>query len=211
MAMTGAIVLLSLLGTYTLPATDDVWVYPHAYDQTGDPVLRVWGDGANSVGEMDASNFTFSYSVLRFDVSKVTEPAEKLKKATLVLWHDETPRFTLEESKAAQLEARAVSGEFSEGKWTFEQFTKHMPVAGELALLGKAALNPTSDGKPFKVEIDLLSGKGDFRRAFAGKKAVGIALTTKMAPEGADGTLYEVLSKSAGKDLTPTLVLEYEG
>jgi hypothetical protein len=203
-------IAFALLGTHTLVATDDVWVYPHAYDQTGDSVLRVWGDGTNSVGEMDASAFTFSYSMLRFDLSSVTEPSEKLKKATLVLWHDSPARFTVAESKAAPLEARLVDAGFDEKKWTFELFSRHMPVAGELALLGKAALAPSSDGKPFKVEIDLLSGKADLRKAIAGQKAVGIALTTKMAPEGAEGTLYEILSRSSEEALRPRLVLVFE-
>ncbi len=205
--MVTALLLASVFATHSLVATDDVWIYPHAYDQTDDPVLRAWSDGVNSVGDPSASGF--SYSVLRFDLSAVTEDASKLKKATLVVFHIPEAGFTAADTKAAPLEARLVDANFDEKRWTFEQYSKHLPSAGEASLVGKASPTPSSDGKPFKIEIDLLTGKGDFRKAIGGKKAVAIALSTKMAPDGAEGPYYRLLSRSNEKGLQPTLVLEY--
>lgn len=205
--MITALLLASVLSTQTLYATDDVWIYPHTYDQTEDPLLRVWGDGSSSVGDPQSSQS--SYSIVRFDISSVSQASSKLKKATLVLFHDFEYNFTATESKAAPLEARIVDAGLDEKKWTFEQYSKHFPATGDTSLLGKVSPTPSQDGKPFKIEIDLLSGKGDFRKAIDGKKAVAIALTTKMAPAGSDGPYYRILSRSNEKALQPQLVLEY--
>jgi hypothetical protein len=197
----------SLVSTHTLYATDDVWIYPHSFDQTGDPVLRIWGDGTNSVGDPGSSQH--SYSIVRFDLSTVSESAPKLKKATLVLFHEVDAGFSANDTKIAPLEARIVDANFDEKKWTFEEYSRHFPKADETSLLGKASPVPTQDGKPFKIEVDLLTGKGDFRKQIEGKKAVAIALTTKMTPGGAEGPYYKVLSRSNDKALQPRLVLEY--
>jgi hypothetical protein len=99
--MLTAVLLVSTLVGYSLPATDDVWVYPHSYDQTGDPVLRAWGDGAASVGDPNTSSH--SYSIVRFDLGGVKEASHEIKKATLVLWHEGGAGFSFAESKAAPL------------------------------------------------------------------------------------------------------------
>lgn len=205
--MVAAILFAATFSTQSLVATDDVWIYPHAYDQTGDPILRAWSDGAKSVG--DPSDSTFSYSIVRFDLSGVKEDASKLSKATLVVYHVPEAVFTAAETKSAPLEARLVDANFDEKRWTFEQYSKHLPAAGEASLLGKASPVPTTDGKPFKIEIDLLTGKGNLKAAIAEKKAVAIALSTKMAPEGTDGPYYRLLSRTNEKGVQPTLVLEF--
>ena len=205
--MLTAVLLASTLVGYSLPATDDVWIYPHAYDQTGDPVLRAWGDGAESVGDPNTSSH--SYSIVRFDLGGVKESAKEIKKATLVLWHESGAGFSLAESKAAPLEARFVDAGFDEKKWTFEQLAKHSPSAGEKALVGAWFGSPSDDGAPFKISINLLGGKADFRKALDGKKAVAFALCTKMAPDGAEGVYYKLLSRSAEEKFRPTLVLEF--
>jgi hypothetical protein len=203
-----ALLLAALLAPQTLYATDDVWVYPHATDQVDDPSLLAWGDGVDSVG--DPSSSMFSYSIVRFDVSGVSGDVTKLKKATLLLFHDADAGFSAGDSKAAPLEARLVDAAFDEKKWMYNDYSKHFPEAGEKSLLGRASPAPGTDGKPFKVEIDLLSGKADFRKALSGKKAVAIALSTRMAPSGEGGPYYRILSRSNDKALQPRLVLEFD-
>ena len=205
--MLTALALASLLGTTTLYATDDVWVYPNTFDQTGDPLLRVWGDGTSSVGDVDTAGH--SYSMMRFDLSSIKDPVSKLKSATLVLFHEQDPNFTADDAKNNPLEARLVDPNFDEKKWSFEQFSQHMPEAGDAAMLGKTIVVPAADGKPFKIEINLLSGKADLRKALDGKKAVAIAITSKMQPNGADGPFYHVFSRSVEKERQPRLVLEF--
>jgi hypothetical protein len=139
----------------------------------------------------------------------VPESPTKIKRASLVLFHEVGAGFSAADTKAAPLEARLVDANIDEKKWAFELYSRHLPVAGEATLLGKASPVPSDDDKPFKVEIDLLSGKGDFRKQLEGKKAVAIALTTKMTPDGAEGPYYKLLSRSNAKEHQPRLILEY--
>lgn len=205
--MVTALLLATVLGTHTLAATDDVWIYPHAADQTDDPLLRVWGDGVNSVG--DPGEAAHSYSIVRFDISAIKDAPKDLKKATLVLWIDGETSMTAADSKASPLEARLVDGSFDEKKWIFENYPRHYPVAGEATLLGKGSAGPSGDGKPFKLTIDLLGGKADLRQAMEGKKALAFALTSKIVAGGAEGPYYRIHSRSSEEKLRPTLVLEY--
>ena len=205
--MVTALLLASLLGTHTLAATDDVWIYPHAADQTDDPLMRVWGDGVNSVG--DPSDSTNSYSIVRFDLASVKDAPKDLKKATLVLWIDGETSMTASDSKASPIEARLVDPSLDEKKWIFENYSRHFPVAGEATLVGKGSGAPTSDGKPFKLAIDLLGGKLDLRKVMEGKKALAFALTSKIVAGGPDGPYYRIHSRSSEEKLRPTLVLEY--
>ncbi|HXH60402.1 MAG TPA: hypothetical protein VNI20_03500 [Fimbriimonadaceae bacterium] len=208
--MVTALLLATALSSHTLVATDDVWVYPYAQDQTGDPVIRAWGDGTNSVGDIGSSDFTFSYSIVRFDLSGIKEDASHLKTAHLVLYHQVDPGFTKEESAKNPLEARLVDPGIDEKRWTFQMAGEHMPDPGDDAILGKAPGVPSVDGKPFKIDIDLLSGKADLRKAIEGKDAVAFALTTKMAPNGQGGPIYDILSRSAEDQYRPRLVLAYD-
>jgi hypothetical protein len=205
--MLSALLFATVVGTHTLAVTDDVWIYPHAYDQTDDPLLRVWGDGSASVG--DPGEAMFSYSLVRFDVSSVKEAWAGLKKATLVVYLDAESPMTKADSTAAPLEVRFVSEAFDEKKWTFETAALHKPAAGEATLLGKGIAAPAGDGKPTKIAIDLLSGKADLRKGLEGKKAVAFALNSKILAGGPDGPYYRIMSKSNEKAYQPTLVLEF--
>lgn len=204
--MVGLLALALSLNTYTLEATDDVWLYPHAYDQIDDPLLRIWGDGIDSVGDVESSGF--SYSLVRFDVSSIKEKADALKKATLVLYHDASANFTKKESEDGPLEVRLVNPDFNEKAWSLAKLPKHMPGKGAEAILGKAVLTPSSDGKAFRVEIDLLAGPANLRSALGGG-AIAFALTSKKEAGGTDGPYYKILARSSGKESMPKLVLEY--
>jgi hypothetical protein len=205
--MVTALLLASVVGTYSLNATDDVWIYPHSDDQTGDPLLRVWGDGASSVG--DPGEASFSFSLVRFDVGSVKEAPKDVKKATLVLWVDGETTMTEADSKASPLEVRLVDAGFDEKKWNFEMYSRFMPVAGAETLIGKGSAKPSVDGKPFKLEVDLLGGKADFRKAIEGKKSLGFALSSKIEAGGPDGPYYRIHSRSSEEKYRPVLVLEF--
>ncbi len=207
MNMVTALLLASVVGTYSLAPTDDVWIYQHADDQTADPLLRVWGDGVSSVGDPGESQF--SISLVRFDIGAVKEPTKDVKKATLVLWVDGETSMTEADSKASPLEVRLVDATFDEKKWSFEQYSKYMPVSGAESLIGKGSAKPGGDGKPFKLEVDLLAGKADFRKSVEGKKALAFALSTKMAAGGPDGPYYRIHSRSSEEKYRPVLVLEF--
>ncbi len=207
MDMVTALLLASVVGTYSLNSTDDVWIYPHADDQTADPLLRVWGDGVSSVG--DPGEAQFSFSLIRFDTGTVKEAPKEIKKATLVLWVDGETSMTEAESKASPLEARLVDASFDEKKWAFEQYSRHMPVSGVESLVGKGSAKPGGDGKPFKLEVDLLGGKVDFRKTLEGKRVFALALSSKMAAGGPDGPYYRIHSRSSEEKYRPTLVLEF--
>lgn len=205
--MIGLIALALTLNTYSLEATDDVWLYPHAYDQIDDPLLRIWGDGSASVGDVESS--AFSFALVRFDLSSVKEKAGALKRAALVLYHDASANFTKKESEDGPLEVRMVNAAFDEKSWKLTMLPKHMPGAGKDAIVGSASMAPSSDGKPFRVEIDLLAGPADFKAALGGG-AVAFALTSKKESGGQDGPYYKILARSAEKGFRPTLVLEYK-
>lgn len=205
--MLSALILAATIGTHSLEPTDDVWIYMHAVDQTTDPYLRVWGDGSSDVGDPEAGGTSFS--LVRFDLSKLGEDMGDLKKATLVFMHEIDPGFTVDESKDAPLQARMVDPEFNEKNWSFSQLTSHMPGGGKKAIVGQAGGKPSVDGKPFKIEIALDLKNESFLKALT-EKAIAFALTTRMAPESAEGPMYKVYSRSAEKELRPRLILEFE-
>ena len=204
--MLSALILTATLGTHSLEPTDDVWIYMHAVDQTTDPYLRVWGDGLSDVGDPEVGGTSFS--LLRFDLSMLGEEMGDLKKATLVFMHVIDPGFTAAESKDAPLQARMVDPDFNEKSWSFSQLTSHMPDGDKKAIVGQSGAKPSVDGKPFKIEIALDLKNGTFLKAMA-EDVIAFALTTRMAPESAEGPMYKVFSRSAEKDLRPRLILEY--
>ena len=195
--------LLAALAALT--PTDDVWVYHFAQDQTTDPYLRCWGADGASVGPR-GGQLTFSYSLLKFDVPKDLASAD-LTGAKLTVWHVADAGFDEATAKASPLEARAVDGAFEEENWTFEDFPKCFPVAGEKGLFGSGWTAPSVNDAPFAIEIDLMSGGGDFKTAVA-SGTVTIALTSSIDPSGAgENNIYKMYSRSAKEEVRPVLTL----
>lgn len=210
------IALLALSTAVTLEPAHDIWVYPHAADATKDAYLRVWGTAGKAAPADPSEAEEFSLSYLKWTLTGVT-PGKKLKSAKLVVTNIANPGFTLEQAKAAPLEARAVGIAFDEKDWTYDGISKLLPKADKEAVFGTGA--PDALLKDMKVEItlDLLKGPGDFRAALeaAAKsptKELALALTTPldMSVLGRAG-IYKLYSKDAEtKETHPKLVLEFE-
>ncbi len=194
--------------------TDDVWVYQYAQDQAADPFLRAWGSSEEgAVGKNFTDHMGFSYSCLKFELPK---PPEKmhLKGAKLVLLHAGDPGWDPADAKKHPLEARALPVRFEEESWTYETAAKVHPSDDPNTIYGTGYAAPPDD-KSFPIEIDLMTGKGDFGSDY--KKAVAdpdrvicIALTTSLVPDGAgENTIYKLFSRNNSPELRPKLLLNF--
>lgn len=210
------IALLALSTPITLEPAHDVWVYPHAADATKDAYLRVWGTSGKSAPADASEAEEFSLSYLKWNLTGVTS-GKKLKSAKLVVVNIANPGFSLEQAKAAPLEARAVGIAFDEKDWTYEGVSKLLPKADKEAVFGVGAPDLLMKDKTVEITLDLLKGPGDFRAALeaAAKsptKELALALTSPldMSVLGRAG-IYKLYSKDAEtKENHPKLVLEFE-
>ena len=216
--MTVALAVVGLLlrtQDVVLEPSDDVWVYQFAQDQTDDEYLRVWSGDGEAVGDVKSGSLTFSYSCLKFDLSKV--PATRLTGAKLVMTHAGTAGYTAEDSKKHPLEARSLTTEWSEANWQYENFSKVHPQKDPLTIFGTGSAGPNSAAEPFKIEIDLMAGKSGFAKAFeealkGSSKSLAMALTSALSPEGqGEGFVYRLFSKTNEETKRPKLVLTFEG
>lgn len=181
--------------TITLLPTDDVWVYPHAQDQSSDPFLRVWGGSEGAVGFIDQGEFTFSYSCLRFELPEGFD-ASKIESARLVLHSIPTVSWTAKDSEDNPIEARKLDRDFTEKAWEFSKSATVIPKAGDEQIFGTGKGEPAGGEKPIPFYVDLLKGKGDFKAYLGANRIVRLALTTKMAPEDmGEGRLYKFYSR----------------
>jgi len=207
-----ALALNFAVASHTLIPTDDVWVYPHASDQIGSEYLRSWGGEGRAVIPGGEQTGAYSFSGLKFSVKDIPV-GYVAKKAVLLLTHDAVATFDEDQSKAAPLEVRPLSAEFDEASWEFSLASKVFPPANDDQILGKASVKPSSDGKPFVIEINLLSEKSKFSdmltKAIASPgKVFAVALTTRMDPqETGESTMYKYYSRSAKEEWRPRLVL----
>ncbi len=202
---------LMFANVVTLTPTDDIWAYPHATDPQRDAYLRVWGVGGMAVAESASDTESFSYSLLQFNTGKV--PAgKKLTAAKLILTHIANPSFTVEGASKTPLEVRAVEGEFKEKGWTYESLFKLKLDSKETSLFGATAPKFTAPDAEFKIEIDLLSGKGNFAKYLAGRVGgpLSLVLTTKLSMDENRQT-YKIFSKDAEREAArPVLELTFE-
>lgn len=200
------------LGSFELPCVDDIWVYPHSFDQA-DASLRAWGSGGRSVPDGKEAG-SISWSCLKFDVSSLPEDA-KISSAKLIIFFPAVPAFTNEQAKAAPLEVRSVSLDFEEETFKFGFAEKVFPKAGDEGLFGTGSPDLTDNADaPHRFEIDLMKGKADFAKALtearkSQNKQVALALTSKIDPEEAgDGGVYKLFSRNAEKAVRPVLVID---
>ncbi|AIE86453.1 hypothetical protein [Fimbriimonas ginsengisoli] len=202
--------------TVELTPTDDVWVYPHASDGAHDANLRVWGYEGKAAPADATEAEELSMAYLKWDVASV--PAgKKLTKARLVLTNIANPGYTLEQAKAAPLQARPLAPDFTEKSWEFESLGKLLPKREKLDVFGVGAPEKLVADKPAPIEIDLMKGPNDFGKYLAAalgspSKQMALALTSTidMATLGRTG-IYKFYSRDE-RDATvrPRLVLTFE-
>lgn len=178
--------------------TDDVWVYPNATDQK-DAYLRVWGAEGKDVAKDLNELQDYSYSYLKFDLSKL--PAGKVIGATLTVTHIASVGFDVAYSKMNPLRARPISPEFSEKKWDYQDAETIKPEPGDKAIFGTGFAETIPAEKEFTITVDLLKGPADFK-AYVDKsrgsatKALAFALTASMDVEERGRTcIYKFYSK----------------
>lgn len=212
--MLTALILASNLATVTLEPTDDVWVYPHASDQVEDPFLRTWGFEGSAVQEPDPG-MAASWSLLKFDLGSVKIDG-KLTKAVLVLTHAPKVGVTPKESADAPLEARSVAPDFTERLWNFKDAEKFSPEGEAKEILGTGAIKSVEEGKPTRIEIDLMAGPASFTTLLTSRigstsKKLALAITSKVDPEGSENArIYKYYSRAADKaENRPKLVLTF--
>ncbi len=201
-----AVVLAAPAGTIELTPTDDIWVYPHASDPQKDGYLRVWGVDGSAVASDPQMADEYSYSYLKFNVSKVPKDA-KVRSVKLLLTHTPDPAWAAADSKAAPLEARLLAKDFSEKQWEFGSAKTIYPAAAKEAILGTAYAGKLEAGKPTVFEMDLtkasskLLGKSD---------DLLIALTSALNPSAiGNRAVYKFYSKDYDKaEYRPKLVVE---
>ena len=197
------------------PASDDIWIYPHASDQVSDAFLRCWGSNGFAVSDPESSDAATSWSCLKFDLSTIKTTGE-IKSAKLVLYMVAGIELTKEDTKKWPLQARAVTTRFEEETFTFDLAKTVMPKGDKESVFGEASPEPNSDENPTKVEIDLMKGPAKFGKWYeeclaTPNKLVGLAITSTLDPqEAGDGQIYKFHSRNGDKKLVPTLVIEYK-
>jgi len=210
-----ALLLLAPQSVKLAPSAD-IWVYANASDPGADEYLRVWGiEGRGAPNDaIDAQEMSFAY--LKWDLS--TLPAgKKLTKATLTVTNIPNPGYTLEQAKAAPLQARPIGTSFDEKSWTYDMLGKLLPSKDADQIYGTGAPAALTPDKTNPIEIDLLKGPGDFAKAVAGalsssEKSIGLALTSSidMASLGRTG-IYKLYSRNTKEEtLRPQLTLVFE-
>jgi hypothetical protein len=173
------------------PATDDVWVYTHAADQSSDPFLRAWG---GPDGQLSGS-----VSVMRF---AIPEKAVGAPLVTLVLHLDAGLEISSADAKAEPIEIRLAKGDVNETTWSYSQAAEVMPASGDEAIIGKGW--PETDDfdqhRPVRIRLDQNAA---FKAKWASLKAgdsISLAITTKMQPEGAQGAFYRFASRNSATE-----------
>lgn len=215
--LTTAMLMLSLAaaqGETKLQPTDDVWVYQFAEDQTTDPYLRIWSSDGQAVGDSFEGHLTFSYSCLKFDVSKLEG---KVKSAKLILTHTEGASYTEADSKTNPIEVRTLPNDWNESSWQYEKATKIHPVKDPGSIFGVGSGNPAGGDKEFTITVDLMAGPSNFATAVdearkSSTKTLAVSLTSKLSPEGqGEGFVYKFFSRSSSDEAKrPQLVIETE-
>lgn len=193
--------------TFTLMPTDDIWVYPHATDPAGDPFLRVWGVDGDAVPSSAEDADSFSMGYLKFSLAAIPKGLE-LASAKLVVHQLPPAGYTLEDAKAAPLEARLLSPKFAEKGWSSEVLATVLPKQDDL--LGQASPDAI-DGSTITISIDLMNDPARLKKALE-ESEIGIALTSTInAADLGRAAIYKIYSREEkDSNLVPKLVLEYK-
>lgn len=209
-----ALAALAAPQTFSLPATDDIWIYHFAQEQVSDPYLRCWGSQGTVASDPNAGGGESSWSCIKFDMSSVKQEGE-LKSAVLTIWLVAGSALGEEETKKWPVEIRAVSPQFNESNFQVRDAKSVLPDTSKAAIFGTASPQPTADEKPVKVEIDLMKGPAKFAEWFkkcheTPNKSIAFAMTTTLDPqEAGEGQIYKFHSRNGDKTLVPELKLTF--
>jgi hypothetical protein len=192
-----------------LTPTDDIWVYPHASDPQKDGYLRVWGVGGQSVATDPAQSDEYSYSYLKFDLSKLPKTAA-LKSVILTLVHTPDPTWQPSDVKSSPIEVRPLAKDFGEKTWEFGLGKTIFPSGRKEDVYGAFAPAKVDSGQPVKFEVDLLKGPNKLLLPAGG--SFGVALTSTLDPSAVGNrAVYKFYSKDYDKvEYRPKLVITYE-
>lgn len=202
--------------TMTLVPKETIWVYENASSPADGTYLRAWGaDGKSCPGDGEDAG-QFSYSYLKWDVSDVPSGA-KLVSAKLEFNNIPDPGFTLESSKKAPLEARALVGEFDAKTWSFETAAKVHPKPANTAVFGSGYPKEIRAGAPVAITIDLMAGPNPFGKALqaaldSSTHALSLSITAALDPS-TDGrsSVYKLYGQNdSHENLRPRLILTFE-
>jgi hypothetical protein len=197
----------------TLPLTDDVWVYQHAFDQLNDPFLRAWGSSDKPVTDMGDGFIDGSFSLLKFDLTELEAEGE-LVEAELVLVMPGPMGFTNEQAEENPLQARPIEPTFDEQNWTYDQAPDFIPNVEPEAVFGTGF--PVDNGQEtMEIRVNLLEGPNDFAEYLNERLDSGapltFALTSMLQPvQAGDGSIYKVYGKASEEGLRPQLLLTFE-
>lgn len=180
--------------------TDDIWVYAHAEDPQKDSYLRAWGTNGKPLGLPGDDPNSFSYSLLKWDLSGF--PAKsRVATAELILTATPEAGYTAKDAEAAPLEVRNAKTTFTEGAWDYTDAPKYAPLGTDSEIFGSVSPS-TVVPTEFKIVIDLMKGPNDFKayfnEALKKGKTLALALTSRIDPSqlGMSG-VYRVYSKDA--------------
>lgn len=199
-----------------LTPSDDLWVYANASDPGHDEYLRVWGvEGRGApIDAGDAQEMSLAY--LKWDLSGI--PAgKKLTKAVLVVTNIANAGYTVDQAKAAPLQARPVGTAFDEKTWTFDMIGKLLPDKDPQHIYGSGYPAAFTADKATPIEIDLLKGPGNFAKAIGDAlaspdKKIAVAITSGLDMASLGRTaIYKFYSRDVKDEtLRPHLTLTFE-
>lgn len=217
-AMLACIVALIAFAPKTLELVpkETIWVYENASTPADGTFLRAWGNDGKSCPADGEDLGQFSYSFLKWDLSDVPKDA-KVVSATLEMNNIADPGFTIEGSKKAPLEARALIGDFDAKTWTFDKATKVRPDGTKDGLYGAGSALAILAGSPVQISIELKLNSGAFSAAMSAAIAspshsLSLCITSALDPSVEGRTcIYKLYGQNESKaSLRPTLKLVFE-
>lgn len=193
----------------TIEASDDVWVYGHAQDQSQDEYVRCWGSDGQAVS---ADGTAGSWSLIKFAVKP--DQAKGAGRVWLELTMPGKVGWDAADAKAFPLQVRWGNANFSEKEWEFGLASTVIPSAAEDAIIGVASPEPGQDEKPRAFRVELSKNprfKTWLENAAKGKESavLSLALTSTIDPvQAGEGGIYKFFSRNTeNAAYRPKLVL----
>ncbi len=213
--MIATLALLMAAQTTSIYPTDDVWIYNFAPDQTSDPFLRCWGYEGKSVADPEVGDGAGSWSVMKFDLSKL--PEGNPTSAELTLYFVPNPNIDEELGKKFPIEVRKVSSKFEEENFKLDDAINILPKGVKESLLASSPVVMYSNATgPTKITIKLMAEDGKFlsylKEARASQtKELAFALTSGLTPsEAGESLIYKWYSTNSEQATKPTLSLKFD-